>query len=99
MCIQFSQYLILREESRKRRYARYSNCTDEKDSEDKSHPLLPSQSTHLCNILFSVEGVDDRTCGQKQECLEKGVSSEVEYSCSETTRRHRHTHITELADG
>src|ERR1700722_14759860 len=53
------QYLVLREETGKRRNTRNSQCTDQ--HRDKSNSEFAFQAAHIAHILFAAARVDNGT--------------------------------------
>ena len=71
------QNLILREEARERRNAGNGQASNQEGDVRNRHILAETaHSTHL----VAVYRMDDATCTKEQQCLEHGVSEQVEHA-------------------
>src|SRR5438552_18513629 len=88
---------VLAEESRKRRNACDGQGGDKHGAESVSDGL--PQAAHAEHVLFAAHGVNDGASGEEEQCLEEGVSHQVENACAECTDSASEEHVAELADG
>ena len=63
------------------------------------HRQAGAQATHAENIVLVVQAVDDRSCGEEQQRLEKGMGYQVENAGGVGADAKGQEHVTDLADG
>jgi hypothetical protein len=91
------QNLVLAEEAGKSRYAGDGNRRHHERGE-RDRQVLP-QSTHVADVLFTVQRVNDGTGSQEQTGLEERVRIEMEDAGAERADAHRQEHQAELRHG
>ena len=57
------------------------------------------EATHLADVLFAVQRVDDRARAQEQAGLEERVGHQVEDAGAKRAHAHGQEHVAELRDG
>ena len=71
-------------------------CTNREHRLHKRHLL--TDATH-CHHVTRADVMDDSACCQEEQCLENGVTEEMELAGKDTACTDRINHVAQLADG
>src|SRR5271170_7862378 len=83
-----------REEQRKSAQCEHA---DRIGSKSDRHESL--QSAHTADVLLFVAAMNDRSCAEKKQRLEKGMRDEMKHPDRDSTDAQAHHHVTQLRNG